>query len=138
MLIKIILLIIIGFAGGLIVASGVFAFLVMIGVITRLAARTRTSRYIPVYETAVILGGTSGNLVSLFQWKLPVGFFGLAVYGLFSGVFIGCLAMALAEVLKVMPIMAKRIHLKFGMSYIVTAIALGKCFGTILQYWYDK
>lgn len=138
MLIKIILLIIIGFAGGLIVASGVFAFLVMIGVITRLAARTRTSQYIPTYETAVILGGTIGNFISLFQWKLPIGFFGLAIYGIFSGVFTGCLAMALAEVLKVMPIMAKRIHLKFGMPYIVTAIALGKCFGTLLQYWYDK
>lgn len=138
MLIKSIILSFIGLAAGLAVASGVFAFLVMIGVITRLAARTRTSQYIPTYETVIVLGGAIGNLIALFQWKIPVGVIGLAVYGLFSGVFTGCLAMALAEVLKVMPIMAKRVNLKQGMPYIATAIALGKCLGTVLQFWYRK
>ena len=138
MLIKSIILIFIGLAGGLIVASGVFAFIVMIGVVTRLAARTRTSQYIPTYETAIVAGGAIGNFVALFQWNLPVGVIGLAIYGLFSGVFTGCLAIALAEVLEVMPIMAKRVNLKQGMPYIVTAIALGKCLGTILQFWYEK
>lgn len=136
MLIKSVILIIIGLASGLAVASGVFAFIVMIGVVTRLAARTRTSQHIPTYETAIVVGGTIGNFISIFQWNLPVGGIGLVVYGLFSGVFTGCLAMALAEVLKVMPIMAKRVKLKKGMPYIVTAIALGKCFGSLLQYWY--
>lgn len=136
MLIKNLLLIIIGLAGGFTIAAGVFAFITMIGIITRLASRTKTAHYISVYETVVILGGIIGNVVIIFQWNLAIGNIGLGIYGFFSGVFIGCLAIALAEVLKVLPIMVKRIGLKKGLPYVITAIALGKCFGTLLQYWY--
>ena len=52
---------------------------------------------------------------------------------MFAGVFVGCLAMALAEVLKVIPIFAMRVKLTCGMPFVVAAIAIGKGVGSFLQ-----
>ena len=65
------------------------------------------------YETTITLGGITGCLLSLFPflripglgWLTP--FLGIAV-----GVFVGCQAVALAEILNVFPIMFRRMKLK--------------------------
>ena len=136
MLIKRILLIFIGTSGGFAIAGGVFSFLIMIGVLPRLAGRTRTSWAYWRYENAVILGGLLGNIVSIFPISVPIGYVGLALFGLFSGMYIGCFAMALAEVLNVLPIFSRRIKLKEGMAYIVFFIAIGKALGSWYQLCY--
>lgn len=135
MLLKNLVLAICGFASGGMVAAGTFAFIVMIGIFTRLATRTRTASYTYLYENMIVLGGTLGNIVYLYNIHLPLGYVGIIVYGLFSGVFVGCLAMALAEVLKVFPILVKRISLVKGLPYIVTAIALGKFAGAVFDFY---
>ncbi len=130
--------IILGFLGicfGVAVASGVFAFITMLDVIPRLAHRTGTASHIYAYENVIIAGGTTGNLVILFCDRLPVTGIGLAAFGLFSGMFVGCLAMALAENLRVMPIFARRLKMRKGIPVIVLALALGKLAGTIFQYF---
>ena len=63
---------IIGIAAGGMVAAGTFAFIVMIGVFTRLAYRTHTSSYIAVYETAIVIGGTIGNIMHIYNVKMPL------------------------------------------------------------------
>ena len=68
--------------------------------------------------------------------SFPVNYVGLAIFGLFSGIFIGCLAMALAESLRVIPIFVKRLKMKEGLPIILIAIALGKLAGTIFQYFF--
>ncbi len=131
--------VILGFLGlcfGVTVAAGVFAFITMLDVIPRLAHRTGTATHIYAYENVIIAGGTVGNLLSLFCDRLPVPSISLAVYGLFSGVFVGCLAMALGENLRVMPIFAKRLKMREGIQYLILALALGKTAGTIFQYFY--
>ncbi|MCX4318109.1 MAG: stage V sporulation protein AB, partial [Lachnospiraceae bacterium] len=67
------------------------------------------------------------------------------VFGVCAGMFVGCLAMALAEVLQVIPVFAKRIRLRTGkptgkpkgmspgIPVIVLAIALGKMAGSLFQ-----
>lgn len=130
--------IILGFLGlcfGVTVAGGVFAFITMLDIIPRLAHRTGTATHIYAYENVIILGGTAGNLLILFCNRIPATVLGLVAYGLFSGVFVGCLAMALAENLRVMPIFAKRLNLRKGIPFLVLAIALGKMVGTIFQYF---
>lgn len=52
---------------------------------------------------------------------------------LFAGIFVGSLAMSLAESLKVIPIMFKRTKLATGIPVIVVMIALGKGLGTFYQ-----
>lgn len=129
-------LFLIGAAGGGVVSGGVFALISLIGVVPRLASRTKTAQHIAVYESAIIWGGILGNIVSVYEWKLPVGMFGLLIIGLFAGIYIGCFSMALAELLKVIPIFAFRVGLVQGIPYIVLAIALGKTLGSYYQmFW---
>lgn len=133
MLVKYALLGIIGLASGFAIAGGTFAFIVMIGVLPRLAARTRTAWAYWQYENMVILGGLIGNILYLFSVRIYVGYFGLIVIGLSVGIYVGCFAMALAEVLNIIPILAKRIRLRVGLAIIVSAMAIGKALGTFYQ-----
>ena len=47
---------VVGICGGLLVAGGLFAFLTLVGVITRLAAGTTTAKYIVFYEDMSLPG----------------------------------------------------------------------------------
>lgn len=134
-LIKSILLCSIGLAGGIAIGGGIFAFITMLGVFPRLADRTNTANYIKTYESAIIWGGSLGNIVIIFDIKIIFGIPFLLIFGLFSGIYVGCLAMALAEVLKVIPIFAERAKLKYGMVYVMLAIAIGKGIGSLFQFW---
>lgn len=127
-----ILYIIIGLAGGSVVAGGLFSFIISVGVVSRIVARTRTAKRVKMVEDIVVLGGTIGNLYYVFCWKLPIGVVGLLLYGIASGVFVGCLAVSIAEVLQVIPIFSKRIRLNFGMREIIVSFAIGKAIGTIV------
>lgn len=133
MLIKYLILILIGLAGGFSIAGGTFAFIVMIGVLPRLAGKTHTAWASWQYENMVIAGGLLGNILYLFPVKIPVGYVGLAVFGVFTGIYVGCFAMALAEVLNIIPIFSRRIKLKAGLAIIITAIAVGKALGSFYQ-----
>lgn len=136
MLIENVVLFLIGLSSGLTVAAGVFAFITMLDILPRLAHRTGTAMHLYGYENAIILGGTLGNIVYLFVHNLPVTYVGMSVFGLCSGVYVGCLAMALAETLRVIPIFAKRMKMREGLPVILVAIALGKFLGTIFQYFF--
>lgn len=133
MFLKNTLLVITGLASGAMVAAGTFAFIVMIGIFTRLATRTQTASYTYLYEDMIVIGGAFGNVIYIYNISMPLGGVGIILYGFFSGVFVGCLAIALAEVLKVFPILVKRIGLVKGLPYIVTAIALGKFAGAVFD-----
>ena len=123
----------IGLAAGFLVAAGVFAFTVMIGVVSRIVARTKTIRHLALIEDCIVVGGALGSLVSIYQPKLPVGAWFLALYGVFSGIHAGCLAIALAEVVNVIPVFVRRVQLRIGLAYVVTAFALGKAFGALWE-----
>lgn len=127
---------VLGLSFGLTVSAGIFAFITMLDVIPRLTHRTGTAVHLYGYENTIILGGTLGNILFLFVGNFPLSYVGLAVFGLFSGIFIGCLAMALAESLRVIPIFVKRLKMKEGLPIILIAIALGKLVGTIFQYFF--
>ena len=127
-------LMIIGLTAGGMVAAGTFAFIVMIGIITRLAQRTKTAQYTTVYENAIVLGGTIGNIWNIYEVQVPFGYVFLALFGLFAGIFVGCLAMALAEVVKIFPILVRRIKLVEGIQLVVAGVAAGKFAGSLIQF----
>ena len=88
-----------------------------------------------LYETVIILGGTFGNALDLFEFSVPfVGKTALALFGGASGVYVGSLVMSLAETLKVLPIMNRRIRLAVGFQYVILGIALGKLAGSLLYF----
>ena len=128
------ILTIIGLASGTAIAAGIFALITKIGVLTQIAHRTKTSNYVTIYETAVLTGGVTGTLLTIFhfQMSLPVAFIGIA--GLCYGIFLGCLSTALAETLDVTAIFTRRLKLHTGIPFIVLSMALGKSLGSLLYY----
>ena len=126
------LFLITGLGGGILVAGGLFAFLVLIGVLTRLAAGTKTAKFLMFYEDVSLFGATVGNIAYLYQVGIPVGNLGFLLYGLGAGIFTGCLAAALAEVVKTIPVLSERVNLKRGMTVIMIIFAFGKMVGTLI------
>lgn len=135
MLLKMTGLAVFGLCAGGVIAAGVFAFLAIIGVFPRLIGKTKTRNHIMLYETVIILGGALGNAVDLFEFPVPVGgIWALAVFGCSVGIFVGCLVMSLAETLKTLPVINRRIRLAVGLQYIILAIGIGKMAGALLYF----
>jgi len=136
MIFRLVFISIIGLAAGVTIASGVFAFITKIGIIPRLAGRTNTASHIKLFEDEIIAGGIIGNVISLFPIHFPIGVIGEVIFGLSSGIYAGCLAMAIAETIDVIPIFFKKTKLQFGLSIVILSIAIGKALGTFYQLFY--
>lgn len=135
MSLKLAVLAVFGLCAGGIIAAGVFAFLAIIGVFPRLIGKTGTKGHIMLYETMIILGGFLGNILDLFEFRVPFGSpLILAIFGAGVGIFVGCLVMSLAETLKTLPVMNRRIHMSVGLQYVILAIGLGKMVGSLFYF----
>lgn len=130
-----ILLAFFGLAAGGVTAAGIFAFLVAIGLIQRMADKTHTASRVGIYETCFILGGVWGNLVWFYDLPLWGGAVLCAVLGLSYGIFIGCLIMSLAETLNVIPVFFRRLGIRSGLPWVLLAFAAGKMLGSLLFFW---
>lgn len=136
-ILKYLILILLGIGGGAVISGAVFAFIAIIGIVPRLADKTKTSRHIVFYENAIIAGGIFGVFTIMFNYYLPIGVIPAMAFGLSIGIFYGCLAVSLAEVLDVMPILSRRTMLYKGIKYFIIALALGKAIGSIMYYFAD-
>lgn len=139
-----------GLCGGAATAAGVFALISVVGIIPRMAGYSHTGTHIHGYEWAVVMGGTLSNVWYLCQsiwseeWRragsaimetcrfIPPA--AEAILGLLIGMFVGSLAMALAEILQVFPIMVRRTRLRAGVMYLAIALALGKTAGALVYF----
>lgn len=134
-----------GITAGGVIAAGIFAFLAIIGVFPRVIDKTKTRRHIMLYETLLILGGSIGNALDLLEFPIPIGsipaaghILGLTLLGLAGlsfGAFIGCLVMSLAETVKAVPVLNRRLRLSVGIQYMTLSIALGKMTGSLLYFY---
>lgn len=125
----------IGFSAGLTVAAGLFSFIISLGVISDFADRTHTGRHVLFYETCVAVGGSLGNIFMIYRIPLELGYVPLALFGLLAGIFSGCWAMALAEILNMFPILIRRIRLIKCIPYIIVSLAIGRGLGALLFFW---
>lgn len=146
-------MILIGVSYGLLAAAGVFTVLVAVGLVPRFAGKTHTGKYVLVYEEMVIFGTLTGCILSIFarycqfgawwQERFPqhmdllygIGSFWQAIFGLFAGMFIGCLALAIAEMLDSIPILTRRISFRHGLGLAIVSMAAGKICGSLLYFW---
>ena len=147
-----VLLGVIGLCFGTLSAGGVFTVLLSVGLIPRFAGETHTNKKVFLYEEMVVFGTVTGCVLTVFE---PYCHFGewfqgsvgvpeniwywisvviLAVYGIFSGMFVGSLALAIAEMLNSIPIFARRIKLRNGLKAMIWSIALGKTLGSIFYF----
>lgn len=145
---KQILLAVIGLSAGAAVAGGLFSFIVELGVIADFADRTHTGDRLLLYESSVAVGGILGNLFYIYGGtallNLPeladvlyggAGIVLLGLFGLLAGVFVGCWAMALAEILNVFPVFMRRARIVRYISVFVVSLAAGKSLGALLFFW---
>ncbi len=146
-------LVILGVSYGLLAAAGVFTVLAAVGLVPRFAGKTHTAREIFAYENMVVLGTIVGGFASLFPEYIQAGAFlqqyfpgltGLwdvlgtaiqAMTGLFAGMFVGCLALAIAEMLDSIPIFARRISFRHGLGLAVLGMAAGKLCGSLFYFF---
>lgn len=134
MWVKQILMALIGLSAGGIVAGGIFAFIVSLGVVSDFADRTNTANRIRLYEDAIVGGAILGNVTFLYEIPLEIISPLMGAFGLFSGVFVGCWALALAEVLNVFPIFLRRINVTKGIGFVILGIAIGKVLGALVYF----
>ena len=125
-----------GLLCGIGVAAGVFALVASLGMVPRMAGKTSVAAYVPALENGLIAGGIFGCVLAVFpELPFPVGTWFLGVYGLASGVFSGCLSVALAEVLNVFPVLFRRMGIKTGLERLITFFAFGKVAGGLVYFF---
>lgn len=138
---------------GLLAAAGVFTVLAAVGLVPRFAGKTHTAKYVAVYEEMVIFGTMTGCGLSVFSrycrfyawWRQrfpqhvaaldAAGLAAQAIFGFFAGMFVGCLALAIAEMLDSIPILTRRISFRHGLGLAVLSMAAGKICGSLLYFW---
>ena len=149
MWIRDVILAFLGGSFGLMVAGGVFTVSFVVGMIPRFAGKTDTARYEILYEEFIIAGSIAGCILSIFSFPYMLGeamqmlpelvyqivvFLLLAIIGISSGIFVGCLALALAEMIDSIPIFTRRMGFRQGIGVVVIATALGKLCGSVLYF----
>lgn len=132
------LLIISGLSAGFLTAAAYVAFIAMLGVFPKIAARTNTAKQCILYENCLMIGILLATLLqfcvnfhpsSLPQSELLPPTFGmllLALIGLFGGIYIGFLIGGLSEVLNVIPTYAKKARIQKRIGLLIIFLALGK------------
>lgn len=147
---------VIGVSAGLIVSAGVFTVLISVGLIPRFAGKMHVAKKVFVLEEAVIWGTLAGSFLSIYSEWTKIGYyvrlhevFGAGategvwnlvgtliqiVFGLFAGIFVGCLALAIAEMLNTIPVFARRIGFRHGLGIAILAVALGKLLGSLIYF----
>lgn len=126
---------VLGLCAGFTVASGMVGLILGLSIVPRYAGITRTADKILLYEDFTMLGATLGNMAMVFQWHLPGGQILLAIFGIFAGVFMGSWILALAEMAKVFPILARRVKLTKGLPWIIVSVAAGKVIGALYFFY---
>ena len=122
-----------GLCMGTTIASGVVAFIISLGIVPRI---TGSAAQVRLYEECSMLGAVLGNVVFLYQRALPLGNPGLAVYGSFSGIFLGSWVVALGEVVNIYAILIRRIGLVKGIGLVILSMALGKVVGSLWFFFF--
>lgn len=138
MILQNVLIGIIGICAGIFTACGLCAVLTSVNVITRIAWKTGTDNKIRIYENCILGGAVICYFLYICEPDLNIyailskGIIGFI--GIFFGIFVGCLAVSLAEALDASTIMFRRIKFTKNTKYILLAVALGKFLGNLIYF----
>jgi stage V sporulation protein AB len=126
-----------GIAAGTASCAGVFAFLMKIGIYSRMIGSTHTIRAVKFYEWMIVGGIICGGIYTQYpNLTLHVGYWFVVLWGLCAGIFVGCTAAALAEVLSVLPILFRRLDVDCGLTFYMFMMALGKMTGSLWYFYH--
>ncbi len=143
-----ILLIISGLSAGFLTAAAYVAFIAVLGVFPKIAAKTNTAKQCMLYENCLMIGILLATLlqfcVIFYSSSLPqiallpplVGTLLLLSIGLFGGIYIGFLIGGLSEVLNVIPTYAKKTNIQKKVGLLILFLALGKGTFSLIYFLY--
>lgn len=139
MLVEHIVLALLALFAGAAVSAGTFAFILVVGVVPRMLRKENLAKYVITIENVVFLGVMTGAVLSLFSWnaaaEIPIiSHLILILYGISAGIFVGCIAVALAEILDTFPILFRRGKIKRGLPWVMVAMAFGKMAGALYYF----
>lgn len=137
MFLKSILLIVLGFLAGTGISAGTFAFLLVIGVVPRMIRTSKLKNKIILLENVIVAGIVTGTFLSYWHGEILAGLIGnllVICFGAGAGVFVGCIAVALAEILDTFPIIFRRMNLSGGLEAVMFAMAFGKMAGSFFYF----
>ena len=125
---------------GIAVSAGTFAFILVIGVVPRMIKKNNMGNHIFEIENSIVFGVMVGAIFYVFEWKarFPISWMAhvmIAIYGLAAGIFVGCIAVALAEILNTFPILFRRLYINRGLSWVMIAMAFGKLAGSMYYFF---
>ena len=134
---------VVGLSAGLLISFGMFTVLFVLGMIPRFAGKTRTVNKLILYEESVIWGCIIGGIYSVFYKWIDIArvlgktgsLITLSFCGVFAGVFVGCLALAIGEMLNTIPIFSRRIGFRHGLGLAITSMAFGKFIGSLYYFF---
>jgi stage V sporulation protein AB len=133
-----ILVVLLGFSEGLIIGAALLAFLLFLDIIPRLIRFGSSKEYIKPYQYIVVLGAFSASHIQFYDWVLAQIYFVnrlvVIVVGFIFGIFVGLIAAALTETLKVLPILSRRLGFEQQIKILLVAIISGKVVGSLI-YW---
>lgn len=124
-----------GVAGGIAVGGGVIALFIVLDMVPRLAQLTSSYNRVHWYEGAMVSGSLLGTVSDFWNWKIAAGPVVELGVGLLDGIFVGMLAAALTEVLNVLPILAKRLHMTHYLLGFLMAMVCGKVAGSLFDWF---
>lgn len=133
--------IVVGFSAGIGVAAGTFGFFLVIRVIPRIVQKARLEHKIISIENTVIKGILFGTVLSFFTWRkrwlfAALGRTLLTIYGLSAGIYAGCIAVALAEILDTFPIFFRRVKMDERLcERLLFMMAFGKMAGSLFYFF---
>ncbi|MBQ3105728.1 MAG: stage V sporulation protein AB [Lachnospiraceae bacterium] len=136
---------------GFLSSAGVFTVFVTVGIVPRFADKTQTAFANLTYESWIVFGAICGCLLSVYEdffvsgggrgfleyvsTVLPfAGTVLLLLFGGMAGIFVGCIAIAIAEMLNTLPIFTRRAALGKGIGIVLLAIAFGKTVGSLIYF----
>ena len=138
-----------GLSFGVFTAGGVFTTVIVVALIPRFAARFHTAYKIEFYEEWIVAGAITGGIFGVYShlWTTPswearsallkaAGVFFVTVWAFFTGMFVGCLALAIEEMLGGIPVFARRVHLRKGLGVIILSIAFAKLTGSLYYFYF--
>ncbi len=122
------------FGGGAFVGGAYLAFITLIKVFPRLIQLTDTKPYLKLYESIFFISSLLFTLVYFYGYNLKLNKFFSIIPGLFSGIFLGLFASALAETFNVIPVISKKFKIKKQIKLVIFSLLIGKVCGALYYF----
>lgn len=147
-------MLLLGFGFGNLAAAGVFMVFTTVTMVPRYVVRFQIKDQLLLMENLISLGIMVGSVFQMWGknpvtsrlvWKMrgccPAVWLGTmsciqGIMGFFYGIFVGTLALSIAEMLDSIPIFARRIRIYQKFSTVIFFVALGKMAGALFYFFY--